>query len=185
MKHRKERWTTYTWGFICLSTLLRLLGVPPEFITILVSSPVYMTTPITHAVFRNTVPRRSVICISIGKVSCSWTASLSVFDLFKSRAAFSLYMFTSGLSQSNLKVFAMFAQSAAVRRCVSDGTALRDFKLVSPSRFFVSTKATFSSSEVAQMSISAGNDSWSLILTKSPTRTSSHIVFLQCGFEWS
>ena len=162
--------TTYTWGFICLSTLLRLLGVPPEFKTILESKPVKRTTPITHFVFRKTVPRRRVMERSTGEV---WLSMMTL--------PLSLYMLVSGRSHWIWNELSEFAQACASRNVLRDKTAWRDFRFVSPSRFIVSTKATSSSSDVAQMRISAGIDSLSMILIKSPTRKSSQEVLIQWG----
>lgn len=159
-----------TIGFICLSTLLLLLGVPPEFKTSFVSKPVYITMPMTHAVFLSTVPRSIVFWSSTEERSSPMTT-----------AALSLCMNGSGLSQSISKALLGFAQSAAVRIWVSTETAFLDLRFVSPSRFFVSTNATFSSSLVAQIMISAGIACPSLTFTMSPTLKSSHVFTFQCG----
>lgn len=51
-----------------------------------------------------------------------------------------------------------------------------DFKFVSPSKFFVSTNASFSPSETSKMTRSAGNYSSSLTITMSPTPREPHFV---------
>jgi hypothetical protein len=79
-----------------------------------------------------------------------------VFVFRGDNSGVSLYMLLSGRSQSTRKEFLGSAHSLALRRWVNSGQALRDLRFVSPSKFFVSTKATFSSSEVAQMMMSAG-----------------------------
>lgn len=102
-----------------------------------------------HLVFRRIVPLKTTFCMSTGICASSFP-SLA--------AAFSVYMLTSGLSHDTIQS-GLATQSTAVRKWVNPGRAFRDLRLVSPSRFFVSTNATFSSSEVEQMRISAGNDS--------------------------
>lgn len=124
----------------------------------------------TQPVLRRTVPRRSVFCSSTG-----------VLLALSTIAAVNLYMFGSGRSHSTANAWPRSAAAAALRICVSAGAALRDLRFVSPSKFFVSTYATFSSSLVAQIKTSAGICSSLMIFTTSPTRTSSHADLRQCA----
>lgn len=124
-----------TIGFICRSTLLRFEGVPPEFITILVSLPLMATTPITQSVLRTTVPRKSIVLRVTG--AFKGRPSLPRRPSWKTIAASKVNMLTDGASASIVN-FAC-SRSDEVRYSVSSGTACRDLRFVSPSRFFVST----------------------------------------------
>ena len=97
------------------STRLRLLGVTPELSTIFVSVPVKSTTPITHRVFRRTVPRRRIMLVS---TACFFPSCVTT-------AALSLYRLVSGRSHSTWNEFCLLAHARAESSRVSGGHALR------------------------------------------------------------
>lgn len=152
---------------IILDTLQSDLVV---FIWILVSWPVQTTTPITYSVLRSDIPRSRILSLPRGMIY-SYSAALVI--------NIAPYLFAS-IRPSNLQIKLLGPSILKVAsKCVifysgwsneflkSFGTSLF-FKLVSPSKFLVSTQHTPSSSVLFTHTMSAGkNPSWSTLI-KSP-----------------